>query len=547
VRTYARFAAKPGKVRRETFQGRDFFVVPTVALVEGVITAGNAEGPELVLAEEFGHHPLGWAGRPVMMNHPRADDGSMISANDPTVLEQGQIGVTFAPVMKDRKLTIEGWVDIEKGKTLNADSAAIIQELEFSESGGSSAPRIEVSIGAFLDLEKQAGNWNGQRYTGIWRNVVPDHLAFLKLGDLGACSIEMGCGAPRAAALRPKESPVDETLKAWVAKLRTAFRIPERPVTLQATDEERAAHQSMLDVLAPILLGRAAMTDVDRRSALEISLRDSNPNFLGIAAVDDEAGVVIYHAFAEGGGGVRMYQTSYSTRAGKITLGDDKTEVRSETKFVPASAVPSAPPKAACGCQQPETIVAHATTGTDQKGDATMKTKTERVQALIESKKNGFSVKHKPQLEALSDETLALLEEQETAQPEVPPAVVPPAEEQKQKTELELETAFLSAAPKSVRDTLEAAKVLIARDQITSAARKTVLVTELKTAQSAFTEPELQAKSVEDLEKLRSLLGLEPVDYSLQSVPRAASADDDVYNNPPRPWSLAVAAAKKTA
>src|SRR5262245_413939 len=56
---------------------------------------------------------------------------------------------------------------------------------------------MEVSTGLFIDLEEVDGFYNNERFSGIWRNIVPDHLAVLSPGTIGACSVADGCGAPR--------------------------------------------------------------------------------------------------------------------------------------------------------------------------------------------------------------------------------------------------------------------------------------------------------------------------------------------------------------
>jgi len=67
-------------LRTANFDGREYVVVPVVALVEGVIHPVNSAAPELVLAEEFAKAPNGWNGRPVLWNHPRLN-GRRVSAN----------------------------------------------------------------------------------------------------------------------------------------------------------------------------------------------------------------------------------------------------------------------------------------------------------------------------------------------------------------------------------------------------------------------------------------------------------------------------------
>jgi hypothetical protein len=57
-------AASGYKTRTETFDGREYLVVPVVALVEGVVHAMNAKNAEFVAAEEFSRAPgAGTAGR----------------------------------------------------------------------------------------------------------------------------------------------------------------------------------------------------------------------------------------------------------------------------------------------------------------------------------------------------------------------------------------------------------------------------------------------------------------------------------------------------
>jgi hypothetical protein len=41
-------------------------------------------------------------------------------------------------------------------------------------------------------MEDTEGVFNGQEFAGIWRNVIPDHLAILPEGVIGACSVADG-------------------------------------------------------------------------------------------------------------------------------------------------------------------------------------------------------------------------------------------------------------------------------------------------------------------------------------------------------------------
>lgn len=179
-----------GGVRTESFQGKDYLVVPVVALIEGVIQGMAAEGPELALADEFGRFPGGWNYRPVVMSHPLDEEGNPISANSPSVLEKYAIGYIFNTRLSanGKALLMDAWVDQSLAGNLNDDSKNTLKTLQAGDT-------IEVSTGYFAQMQKSSGEYEGEDYIAIQRNVVPDHLAFLPDGVIGACSNEDGCGA----------------------------------------------------------------------------------------------------------------------------------------------------------------------------------------------------------------------------------------------------------------------------------------------------------------------------------------------------------------
>lgn len=183
-----------GAMRTALFENEEHLVVPVVALVEGVIHAVNAATPELVLASEFSIAPAGWNGRPVVYDHPN-DGTTQISANIPHVLETMALGRVFNTEVKGKRLLMDAYLNPARAKVLGATAEQIIARVRANE-------MIEVSVGVFVVAEKSSGTAaNGATYDYIWRNIVPDHLALLPAGMIGACSIEMGCGTPRAATV----------------------------------------------------------------------------------------------------------------------------------------------------------------------------------------------------------------------------------------------------------------------------------------------------------------------------------------------------------
>ena len=173
-------------IREETFDGREYLVVPVVALVEGVLQAMNAPTPELALVEEFGKVPDSWNGRPIVMNHPVVNN-IPVSANSPAVLEEYQFGLVFNARIEDSSLKVEAWLDKAKIESLGGEVADTLDRINNGD-------LVEVSTGLFTGTEVSKGRFNGREYQAIWRNIIPDHLAFLSDGVLGACSGEDGCG-----------------------------------------------------------------------------------------------------------------------------------------------------------------------------------------------------------------------------------------------------------------------------------------------------------------------------------------------------------------
>lgn len=175
--------------RYALLDGRKHLVVPVVALVAGVVNGF------LVEPEELRKFADAWNGRPLPVRHPQAGD-EYISANSPEIIERQVVGQFFnARIAVGDRLAGELWLDIAKCEALGGDALAVLHRLERGQP-------IEVSTAYFCDIDPIAGNHNGQSYTGIQRNLRPDHLALLP-DEVGACSWKDGCGAPRVNSEQP--------------------------------------------------------------------------------------------------------------------------------------------------------------------------------------------------------------------------------------------------------------------------------------------------------------------------------------------------------
>src|SRR5690348_7848190 len=134
-----------GDIRTETLQGREFTVVPVIALVEGVLEGANSTEPEFAPFEQFAKFPEAWNGRPVVLNHPQVN-GIYVSANvSPTVLENYQMGFLASTEGDDvgKKLKTEAWLDNARIAELGGAFVDTLTRIKAGEV-------LNVSVGCFI-------------------------------------------------------------------------------------------------------------------------------------------------------------------------------------------------------------------------------------------------------------------------------------------------------------------------------------------------------------------------------------------------------------
>ena len=302
-----------GKVETRKWNGRDHLVVPAIMLVEGVLHSSNADHPALALSEEFGIFPQSWDGRPIVFGHPN-EDGEAISANSPGIWEDQVIGHLFGSGMKGKKkLRTYMWLDKAKAPK---------KELEALEKGEA----VEVSTGLYALEERTEGQFEGKDYKSIWRNIVPDHLALLPLGSVGACSIADGCGAPRV-----NTTVTNSTNEAPMAQAQPQQNCAKCEELIQTN-----TLKALKSFFAKSGLQTNELSDTDKRSAVEMALSeayDGNGWCMILAMFSD---TVVYAHMDPQSYKWEVYQRTYLVaEGGAITLGSDITEVRAETKYVP--------------------------------------------------------------------------------------------------------------------------------------------------------------------------------------------------------------------
>lgn len=465
-----------GQIRVATFQERNHLVVPVVALVEGVLHPANTQNPEFVPSEVINHAPQGWNGRPVVLGHPKIG-ADFVSANSPDILEKEGIGVIFNAEIQKEKLVLEAWIDKERATKQGVETEELIQRLEAGQ-------MTEVSIGALVSAKKILGNHKGKQYHAIWQHIVPDHLAFLHKGDIGACSNDAGCGAPRVAM---------HLVTAQGFQL-----VGEPPMADPVTPPEEPKQKTLRERLSEMMkfvIGMAVedMSDRDLRSALERAL-GAEPGFLGIDSVFPSESKVIYAVGSQQT--IQLFSREYSfAKNGDIKLAAKAEEVQPVTRFEPVNAQSHG-----CGCA----------------GGGTMNV-AQRIKALIESGR--FKEEDRSWLEKVPEDRLSTLEQAASPQqpttpaPQAPstpapstpaPSVpsgpsTPPAPSGMTTNAAMTAEQYINQAPTELQDSLrEGLRV--------QQERRSQIITSLKgTGRCDFTDEQLAAMPTPQLERLLKL------------------------------------------
>src|SRR4051812_47982332 len=108
------------QVRYGNLHGKQYMIVPTVMLTEGV--HAGSEGPFLYTGPEISKNPVVWNMKPVVVYHPMIE-GKGVSACDANVLERQQIGMMLNTGY-DGRLKTESWID--EGKADKVDTRVLI-------------------------------------------------------------------------------------------------------------------------------------------------------------------------------------------------------------------------------------------------------------------------------------------------------------------------------------------------------------------------------------------------------------------------------------
>lgn len=178
VRINVRSAVNASKIRRERRNGRDYLIVPSATLPDGVVMNGvRYEAKEI----EKGYKTL--ENTPAPLGHPTIE-GQFVSASDPEGLARGWIGAWNRNVRReDGRVLVDKVIDIATASQLEGGKA-VLNAIEKGEP-------IHTSTGLFAIMEPIENATDGA--TRVARDMVFDHDAIL-LGEVGAATPDQGVG-----------------------------------------------------------------------------------------------------------------------------------------------------------------------------------------------------------------------------------------------------------------------------------------------------------------------------------------------------------------
>lgn len=167
---------------RKTDEG--YLVDTPIVARTGILTYYNNDGStrkELRLPEDVFHADSlsSYAGKPITVDHPKGK----VSTKD---IHKYQVGTILSNGRQD-------------GEHVRTD-IVIHQPDKMGD-------RRELSVGYDVDLDETPGEWNGERYDAIQRNIKVNHLSIVKRGRAGA-KARLNMDSDEIIDIEPEKSPM---------------------------------------------------------------------------------------------------------------------------------------------------------------------------------------------------------------------------------------------------------------------------------------------------------------------------------------------------
>jgi len=472
-------------VHQDTMEGKDYIVAPAQMITEGV--HNGSDGPIFYPADELAKITSVWNYKPVVVYHPEVN-GICVSACSPDQISARKVGVLMHTSWDGttKKLGTETWLDPTRMAAVDNRVAEAIENNEM----------MEVSTGLYMDLERTEGEWNGEKYIGIARNMQPDHLALLP--DVkGACSIEDGAGFLRLnqAGDEISISLVDKDMEVvWINKnkgIRAIANVPSDTTDYKVHVaqsylfdkdkwDETKAKEWVKTCKKDVSINTLIMNEIsheDIRSLLSSALRAAKEN-AWIEVVNNDNFI-----YEEDG---NLYKQTYKVDNNQVNLEGLPKLVEKQVMYKEVMA-----------------LAANKSKNSNKKGINMKKEKI--VDSLIANKRTSWKEENREALLTLPEDILTVMQEDADSEPEPAPAPAPAPEPAPEpvptdnKTKPKTVEEYISEAPPEIRESLQMSVNTMNAEK----KRLTNVIT--ANAKNTFTEEFLKTKSVEELKGIAAL------------------------------------------
>lgn len=194
-----------GPPQTKQLAGREYLVVPAV-LVQSQVLENNL-GATFLPAEVFtAEWAEQWNGVPVVVHDHPSVRGIPVSARDPEILNTMGVGTVYHAQAEiddngNARIKAEVWLEVARAQEV-PELQTIFDMLNRGE-------LVELSTGFPTAVEEVAGTHNGRSYDMVLHPNGADHLAIFD-DKIGACSVADGCGLGVFEKV-PEEDIVAET------------------------------------------------------------------------------------------------------------------------------------------------------------------------------------------------------------------------------------------------------------------------------------------------------------------------------------------------
>lgn len=319
-RLQLKYTIQSSGFRKETLTGTEYEVFGIISNYgDTVVHPGNAPRPVLIPKSALISLAELRNGRYVVVNHPTYWGQDVPSTYNKSVIESHQIGSWFNNYYDGVRNCIRGeiWIDPLRAASVMSGQE-ILDRLRLGE-------KVEVSESNVCFSDPTPGELNGIPYDEVLLIMVPEHIAVLPMGYIGACSNEGGCGAAINMSMKVDNGnggnqgkggqpmTISQTAK-WI------FR------SLQGKNERKVNPESKNQMLVS-----------DISALLVDALVAVEPAFYYLRNFDPDKGLVFYCTRIimgdrwDGATEEKIFMRSYSITGGVVTLGEPAEVIATES------------------------------------------------------------------------------------------------------------------------------------------------------------------------------------------------------------------------